>query len=61
MPFKLNRNVGIDTLHVEHPFEECNVDDASGVEVVDDETAAALLAIGHARSCEHCHPLAEPA
>jgi hypothetical protein len=60
MPYKLNRNPGVDVLHLEHPFEECQTDDAKGMEMVDDETASALLAIGEARACEHCHPLAEP-
>jgi hypothetical protein len=59
MAYKLNRNPGVDTLHVEHPFEECNSDDAKGMEMVDDETAAALLALGDARACEICKPFAE--
>lgn len=59
MPYILNRNAGMDILHVEHPFEECNVDDANGVELIDDETAEALLAIDEARRCEHCRPLAD--
>ncbi len=61
MPYRLNKNPGVDTLHIEHPFEECNTDDAEGMETVDDETAAALLTIGTAVPCEHCHPFAEPA
>lgn len=60
MPFKLNVNPGAkDTLHREHPFEECNVDDAKDVKVVDDETAAALISMGAVRFCEHCDPLAD--
>ena len=57
--YLLNHNAGVDTLHQEHPFEECNTDDAEGLEKVDDETAAALLATGQAKACEHCKPLAE--
>ena len=59
MPYKLNRNEGVDTLHLEHPWEECQTDDAEGMTEVDDETAAALLAIGEARACQHCQPFAE--
>ena len=61
MPYQLVHRSGVDTLHQQHPFEECNVDDAEDREAVDDETAKALLVIGSARACEHCHPLAEPA
>ena len=54
--FKLNVNDGIDTLHVEHPWEECNTDEADGLESVDDETAAAMIASGTAVACKHCQP-----
>lgn len=54
--FKLNRNAGVDTLHAEHPFEICNVDDAKGTVFVDEMTAEAMLARGDARRCEHCKP-----
>lgn len=60
MTYLVNHNAGVDTLHQEHPFEECNTDDAEGLEKVDDETAAALLSTGGAVACEHCKPLAEP-
>lgn len=59
MPYKLNRNPGVDVLHLEHPWEVCNQDDAEDSEVVDDATAAALIARGAARSCEHCQPFPE--
>jgi hypothetical protein len=43
-------------LHTHPSYEECNVDDATLVEHVDAETAAALLANGQAVACEHCTP-----
>ncbi len=52
--FVLNRNDGIDTLHV-NPHEECNVDDAEGRETIDAATAEALKAGGYVRLCKHCH------
>jgi hypothetical protein len=55
--YRLNRNAGVDTLHVEHPWEECNVDDADGVETVDEMTAEAMLVRGDAVPCQHCQPL----
>lgn len=59
MPYRLNHNFGgKDTLHIEHSFEECNLDDADKVELVDDETAEALRTLGAVRLCEHCKPLA---
>lgn len=54
--FKLNRNDGVDTLHIEHPHEECNVDDAKGVVMVDAMTAEALVAGKTAIACKHCQP-----
>lgn len=42
--FKLNRNDGVDTLHAEHPHEECNVDDSVGTTFVDEMTAEAMVA-----------------
>lgn len=54
--FKLNRNEGVDTIHAEHPHEECNVDDATGTSFVDEMTAEDMLAKGDARKCEHCDP-----
>jgi hypothetical protein len=51
--FILNRNEGVDIVHRD-PVEECNVDDADGRESVDAKTAAALIASGQARACEHC-------
>jgi hypothetical protein len=59
--FTLVSHAGVDTLHVEHPWEVCNVDDADQVEKVDDLTAAALLEEGKARPCQHCRPLDEDA
>ena len=44
---------GIDVLHPD-PGEQCNTDDAEGRQRVDARTAAALLARGEARLCEHC-------
>lgn len=46
----------VSTLHVEHPWEQCNTDDAVKSEQVDEETAAALMATGMARACEFCEP-----
>lgn len=60
MPFKLNVNPGAkDTLHREHPFEECQTDDAKGMKMIDDETAAALISTGAVLICQHCDPLAD--
>jgi hypothetical protein len=59
MPYLVNHNAGVDTLHIEHPREECNTDDAEGLETVDDETGPALVATGGAVECEHCKPLAD--
>jgi hypothetical protein len=54
MPFKLNVNQGVNTLHLEHPWEVCQTDDAEGMKEVDDETAAALASMSNARLCKHC-------
>lgn len=54
--FTLNRNQGVSTLHIDHPHEECNTDDAEGLEQVDPMTAEALVVRGDARRCEHCKP-----
>jgi hypothetical protein len=56
--FRLNRNlIGPSVLHVEHPFEACNTDDAKGMESVDELTAAALLDTGAVVKCQHCKPV----
>jgi hypothetical protein len=60
MTFRLNVNDGVDTIHREHGFEECNLDDAQDVQSVDEATAKAMLARGDAKVCEHCKPLGEP-
>jgi hypothetical protein len=52
----VNHNAGVDTLHRYPAFEECNLDDADGLEKVDEITAAAMLVGGHAIACEHCKP-----
>lgn len=52
--FILNRNEGQDVVHRLPGFEECNLDDAKDRQDVDAKTAAALIASGHARACEHC-------
>ena len=50
----LNANAdGVDVLH-RNPREECNTDDADDAKQVDPRTAAAMLATGQARACEHC-------
>lgn len=55
MPYRLNHNFGgKDVLHKDPSEESCNLDDADKVELVDDDTAEALLSIGGARKCEHC-------
>lgn len=46
----------MDTLHVEHPFEECNADSAAGMTFVDAWTAEAMLTDGQAVACQHCRP-----
>jgi hypothetical protein len=58
--FILVAREGQDTLHQEHPFEECNTDDAERKQKVDTATAAALLRSGSARSCEFCEPVPDP-
>ena len=52
--FVLNRNEGVDTIHVE-PREECNVDDAEDRQTIDPDTAEALLKSGQAVRCQHCY------
>lgn len=53
--FLLNRNPGIDVIHDPTRFSEvCNTDDAKDRSKVDARTAAALIASGEARLCEHC-------
>jgi hypothetical protein len=54
--FKLVLHKGVDTLHIEHPHEECNVDDATDVRMVDAMTAEAMLAGKQAVACQHCQP-----
>lgn len=54
--FTLNRNAGVDVLHVEHPHERCNTDDAEDLRQVDAMTAEALLAGKHAVACRECDP-----
>ena len=52
--FVLNFNPdGADVIH-RNPREVCNTDDAVGRQNVDATTAAAMIASGHARACEHC-------
>lgn len=55
--YKLNKNQGVDTLHIEHPFEECNVDDATDAQLIDQMTAEAMMVRGDAVACLHCHPV----
>lgn len=57
--FTVNHNADKDVIHVEHPWEACNTDQADDLEQVDAATAIFLIAEGQARSCEHCKP--EPA
>jgi hypothetical protein len=57
MHYRIVLRDGADTLHVEHPFEECNVDDAADAQTVDELTAMALVARGDAQVCQHCQPL----
>lgn len=58
--FILNANDGVDTIHREHPHEECNTDDAEGLERIDELTAIRMIATGQAQACEHCRPMEEP-
>lgn len=55
----LNVNEGVDTLHRYPAFEQCNADGMHDRQVVDAETADALLALGDARRCEHCYDTTE--
>lgn len=59
--FTLNVNDGTDMIHREHPFEECNVDDAEDIERVDELTAVRMVASGQAVACIHCKPMEETA
>lgn len=52
--FVVNRNEGQDVVHRSPTIEACNVDDAKDRQNVDAKTAAALIASGEARPCEHC-------
>lgn len=54
--FIVNRNPdAIDVIHDPSRFSElCNTDDAKDRQRVDAKTAAALIATGEARVCEHC-------
>jgi hypothetical protein len=56
MRYVLNRNAGVDTLHREHPWEQCNVDDAEGVRTIEEDEALRLRASGDAVPCQHCKP-----
>lgn len=47
------------TLHQEHPFEECNTDDAKHKQYVDLATAAALTRKKISHTCEYCEPVAD--
>lgn len=57
--FTVNHNPGADTVHVEHPWEVCNTDDAESLEKVDRATALALIEKGMATECQHCTPFHE--
>lgn len=53
--YTLNRNAGVDTLHQEHPWEQCNVDEATDVvRMVEDDDAFRLVEAGDAVTCKHC-------
>ena len=54
--FILNENPeGIDILHRSKGLtEQCNSDDVVDRQKVDAKTAAALIASGQARPCQHC-------
>lgn len=55
--FILNENDGKDTLHdPRHLTENCNTDDIENRKTVDEMTAEAMLAGGHAVACQHCKP-----
>lgn len=57
MMYRVNRNPDRpDVIHVEHPFEECNFDDAQDREFIDHEIAWQQVAEGKARYCGHCLP-----
>jgi hypothetical protein len=58
----LNRNTGMDVLHRSAGLTEmCNSDDVVDRSKVDARTAAAMIAAGEARPCQHCMPLADEA
>lgn len=59
--FTVNHNPGADTVHVEHPWEVCNTDQAEDLETVDEATGRALVASGAAAACEHCAPFGKAA
>lgn len=58
--FVLITHDGHDTLHIEHPWEQCNTDDALVVAHISEDTAAEFLASGQARACEFCEPVPDP-
>lgn len=51
--FYLVRKGGVDTMH-HNPTEQCNLDDSTRDQEVDEFTAEAMLARGDARPCQHC-------
>lgn len=54
--FTLNRNQGVGTLHVEHPWEQCNTDQAEDLRKVDALEAQLALSSGDALACLVCTP-----
>lgn len=54
--YLLNENPGSrpDVVHQEHPWEECNVDQAIDRELIDASRARELVGAGAARFCQHC-------
>jgi len=57
--YLLNVNDGVDTIHREHPYEECNTDDAEDAITVDELTAVRMLATDQAKACAHCDPMTD--
>ena len=56
----VQRHGQIGTLHIDHPWEQCNTDDADVKVLVGTKTAAMMLADREARACAYCEPTPDP-
>jgi len=57
MSYRLVVKEGRDVLHRHPPLEQCNLDDSTRDELIDDRTADFLMAAEPpVHRCEHCFP-----